>query len=233
VTIIDQPTARTIAPVTEDLYRDIHKGIRAELFALTAGAASLDPADVVGRASLAAHVHDTAWLLASHAEHEDHAVQPALEVHLPELFDRIEADHHRLERAFGEIDEMAAELSRTDLVDARFEVHRLHLAIARFTGTYLTHQDLEETTIMPALESAVGVEAVAGIHGQIIASIPPEDMARSLAVMLPAMNIDDRAEMLGGMQAHAPAEAFQGVWSVAGSVLRPDDLAALARRLGV
>jgi hypothetical protein len=51
--------------------------------------------------------------------------------------------------------------------------------------------------------------------------------------MLPAMNVDDRTEMLGGMQAHAPAEAFQAVWSVAGSVLRHDDLAALGRRLGI
>ena len=56
-------------------------------------------------------------------------------------------------------------------------------------------------------------------------------MARSLAVMLPAMNLDDRAELLGGMRAGAPAEVFQGVWSLAGSVLAPADRAALATRL--
>jgi hypothetical protein len=233
VTIIDQLTARDIAPVTMDLYRDIHKGIRAELFALTAGAASLDPADALGRAALADHVHATVWLLTSHAEHEDGAVQPALEACLPELAEQVEADHHRLEAFFGEIAELAAEAGRADAVDPRFQVHRLHLAIARFTASYLTHQDLEETTIMPALESALGVDAMVGIHNQIIANISPEDMVRSLALMLPAMNIDDRTEMLGGMQAHAPAEAFAAVWSVAGSVLRHDDLAALAGRLGL
>jgi hypothetical protein len=233
VTIIDQFAARDIAPVTMDLYRDIHKGIRAELFALTTGAASLDPADQLGRAALADHVHATVWLLTSHAEHEDGAVQPALEATLPELAERVEADHHRLEASFREIDELAAEVARTDLVDPRFEVHRLHLAVGRFTASYLTHQDMEETTIMPALESAIGVEAVVGIHNQIISTIPPEDMVRSMALMLPAMNIDDRSDMLGGMQAHAPAEAFAAVWSVAGSVLRHDDLAALASRLGL
>jgi hypothetical protein len=233
VTIVDQLTASEIAPVTMDLYRDIHKGIRAELFALTTGAASLDPADELGRAALADHVHATVWLLTSHAEHEDGAVQPALEAHLPELAEQVEADHLRLEAAFAEIDELATEAARPGAVDPRFQVHRLHLAIARFTGHYLAHQDLEETTIMPALETAIGVEAVVGIHDQIIAGIPPEDMVRSMALMLPAMNVDDRTEMLGGMQAHAPAEAFAAVWSVAGSVLRHDDLAVLGRRLGL
>ena len=36
-------------------------------------------------------------------------------------------------------------------------------------------------------------------------------MAKSLALMLPAMNIDDRTELLGGMQQGAPAEVFAGV----------------------
>ena len=49
--------------------------------------------------------------------------------------------------------------------------------------------------------------------------------------MIPAMNVDDRAELLGGMQAGAPPEVFAGVWSLVGSVLEPADHAALARRL--
>ena len=46
-------------------------------------------------------------------------------------------------------------------------------------------------------------------------------MAASLAFMLPAMNVDDRAELLGGMRADAPAEVFSGVVSLARSVLEP------------
>ena len=56
-------------------------------------------------------------------------------------------------------------------------------------------------------------------------------MANSLALMLPAMNIDDRAELLGGMRAGAPAEVFAGVWGLAGSVLDDTAYAALAARL--
>jgi hypothetical protein len=84
---------------------------------------------------------------------------------------------------------------------------------------------------MPALEAAVGVAQVGAIHESILSAIPPDAMARSLALMLPAMNVDDRAEMLGGMRDGAPAEVFDGVWSLAGSVLALADHAALARRL--
>jgi hypothetical protein len=51
--------------------------------------------------------------------------------------------------------------------------------------------------------------------------------------MLPAMNIDGRAELLAGMRAGAPPQVFEGVWGLAASVLTPVDHAALADRLGV
>ena len=58
-------------------------------------------------------------------------------------------------------------------------------------------------------------------------------MAESLAFMLPAMNLDDRTELLGGMRMAAPPEAFAGVVDLARSVLTPTDFQALAGRLGV
>ena len=87
--------------------------------------------------------------------------------------------------------------------------------------------------MLPALERAIGPEAVEDIHRAIVSSIPPDQMARSLAVMLPAMNIDDRADMLGGMRAGAPAQIFEGVWGLANAVLDSADVDALSRRLGV
>ena len=56
-------------------------------------------------------------------------------------------------------------------------------------------------------------------------------MAATLAFMLPAMNADDRAELLRGMRASAPAEAFAGVLSLARSVLDPAEFAATAKRI--
>jgi hypothetical protein len=58
-------------------------------------------------------------------------------------------------------------------------------------------------------------------------------MAQALALMLPALNIDDRTELLGGIRASAPAPVFEGAWGLAGSVLAPSDFTALGARLEI
>jgi hypothetical protein len=232
MSIIDLP-ATTLAPVTLDLYRDIHKAIRTELFSVTTEAAALDPSLGVARAGLARHVRDTVAFLVDHAEHEDAVIQPVLERELPDLAARVAVDHEVLEARMDDLVALAEEAAVLDAPDAGFRVHRVHLAVASFTGAYLEHQDVEERVIMPALEAVLGVDAIVGIHQSIIGSIPPEKMAQSLAFMIPAMNIDDRTELLGGMQAGAPAEVFAGVWGLVGSVLTPQDHAALGARLGL
>ena len=62
-------------------------------------------------------------------------------------------------------------------------VHRLYLEFASFTSAYLEHQDVEERVVMPALEAAIGFDAVLAIHQAILGSIPPEKMATSLSMM--------------------------------------------------
>ena len=219
--------------VAFDLYKDIHKGIRAELFALTGGAGNVDPGDRVARAASAAHVSDTYDLLELHAHHEDTAITPHLELHVPDLAERVTADHQDFEGRFHGLVGLAESAAEAAERDQRRLTHQLYLELASFTSAYLAHQDLEERVIMPAIQAAIGVEAVVGVHMQIVGSIPPDVMARSLALMLPAMNVDDRTELLGGMQAGAPPEAFAGVWSLVGSVLCPADKAAVAARLGL
>ena len=223
----------TLRAVALDLYRDIHKGIRTELFDVTAEAGRVDPGDRGARLALAHRVDDLVELLVTHAEHEDGAIQPALEAHLPALAERVEVDHLALEARLGDLAAWARDAADAPKATRRQHGHGVYLELASFTGAYLEHQDVEERVVMPALEDAIGVEAVGAIHGAILASIPPQQMATSLALMLPAMNVEDRTELLGGMQAGAPAEVFAGVWALAGSVLPSPDVAALAPRLGL
>lgn len=232
MTITDPHTTDPLRLVAVDLYRDIHKGIRAELFAVTQAAGTLDAAHRAERAALADHVRQTVELLVSHAEHEDGHIQPALERHLPALAEQVDNDHHRLEARLIGLAEQADDAVSTS-GNHRWDAHRLYVELASFTSTYLAHQDLEERVIMPALEDAIGPEAALGIHMAIVGSIPADELTASLAIMLPAMNTDDRTELLGGMQADAPPEVFDGIWRLAGSVLDQRDHRALAIRLGL
>jgi hypothetical protein len=227
---------QTMAPfesVTFDLYRDIHKGIRAELFAVTGSAGRLDPGDRPARVALADHVGRVVDLLVLHAEHEDASIQPAIEEHMPAYAEHIAADHLAIEARLVDLRALANEAVDAPRETQRSEVHRTYVELASFTSAYLAHQDYEERVVMPALETAIGVDAIIAVHQSIVSSIPPEQMAATLAIMLPAMNVDDRTALLGGMKAGAPAAVFEGVWGLAASVLTPADHAQLADRLGI
>lgn len=216
-----------------DLYRDIHKGIRAELFAVASTAGSIDPANRSDRAALASHVDSIAEVLESHAHHEDSFIDPVLLDHRPDLAEQITTDHERLESRFGRMVELARGLVDASTVEQRRLAHHLYLDLASFTSSYLAHQDLEERVVMPALEREIGPEACGALHAAIVGSIPPDEMARTLSFMLPAMNVDDRAELLSGMRMAAPPEAFDAIAGLARSVLAATDVTALSARLGL
>jgi hypothetical protein len=221
----------SLEAVTFDLYRDIHKGIRHELFAVTEAVGRVDPADDAAVEATAGRLRNLVALLISHAEHEDTFVQPVIEAKLPALATVIAEDHPRLERAMASIEVVADRAVDAAPPERRRFVHMLYLAMASFTGDYLAHQSFEEVEVAPALSAVVPADELLAIDQAIVASIPPEQMGVALSVMLPAMNVDDRSELLGGIRAAAPADVFAQVMALAQAVLAPADYDALAVRL--
>ena len=236
MTLIDTPIINgriRIQPVSFDLYRDIHKAVRVEMFGVVADAGRMDPSDPNARVDVAEKVQALVTLLRQHAEHEDGAINSALEQVDPGLVARIVADHAVIEAAMDTLLELSAAMVDASGDTARTATHELYLELAAFTSDYLAHQDVEERIVGPALDRALGFEGMLAVHDRIIGNIPPQELSSSLAVMFPAMNVDDRTELLGGMKASAPAEVFEGTWSLARSVLPPADTRVLAARLGI
>jgi hypothetical protein len=219
--------------VTLDLYRDVHKGIRNELFAVTLCAGQADPGDREAVAAVAGRWRNLVGLLIGHAEHEDKFVQPVIEVHAPSLAHVVAAAHPELEAQMAALEVLAERATDAGVCERRLFVHRMYLGFASFTAAYLQHQEFEETLVMPTLATKIGFDELLGIHGAIIGSLTPEEMAQSGSVMLPAMNVEDRTELLGGAQAGAPPEVFAGMMALTQSVLSPADYAEVATRLGV
>ena len=86
---------------------------------------------------------------------------------------------------------------------------------------------------MPALSAAVGVRRAArDRHGHHRHRLARRD-GDSAALMLPAMNVEDRVELVGGMREGMPPEVFAGVWGLIEGVLAVDDFRQLAARLGI
>ena len=86
MTVIDRPARSIDSGVTHDLYRDVHKGIRSELFGLTSEAGRLDPGDGTARVALARRVSALRELLVSHAAHEFAEAGPLASIEGPLLW---------------------------------------------------------------------------------------------------------------------------------------------------
>ncbi len=215
---------------TVNPYRDIHKGIRTELFSTTAEAGRVDPGDDAACGALISRVSVLIEMLEGHARYEDAVIQPILHIHFPELATRIDADHEQIAARSVALLSFAEKIAETPRARA---LDTLYLELAEFTAAYLNHQSVEERTVLPALVEALGPEGVADVHAAIVSSIPPQVMAQGLAIMLPAMNVDNRVEMLTGIQVSAPPQIFEGIWGLANSVLTPTEVEAVASRIGL
>ena len=219
--------------VTFDIYRDIHKGLRNGLFSLTLAAGEVDPHDGDAVRAVAERWTDLVGVLVAHAEHEDEFVQPEIERCNPAYAAEIAEAHPRLETQMAELEVLADRATDACPEQARLLTHRFYLGLASFTAEYLQHQEFEEFEVMVMLSQHYSFDELLAIDNAIVASIEPDMMARSAALMLPAMNIEDQTELYEGARAGAPAEVFQGMLMLAQSVLEPERYAALARRLGV
>jgi hypothetical protein len=218
--------------VEVDIYRDVHKGIRSELFAVTLDAGRVDPHDDEAVGAVAGRWGSLVKLLVEHARHEEDFVQPVVEQFAPLYAAEILESHARLEGQMAQLELLADRAGEACAAQRRLFTHRLYLGLASFTAAYLEHQEFEEFEVMVMLSQHVSAEDLRAIDDAIVASIPPEMMAQSLPIMVASMNIEDQSELFGAARMSAPPEVFAGMMGLAGSVLEPARFDALTRRLG-
>jgi hypothetical protein len=219
--------------VTFDIYRNIHKGIRAGLFSMTQSVGTVDPHDAAAVGAVTGRWSDMVELLVAHAEHEDEFVQPVIERFNPAYAAEIAEAHPRLEWQMAELEVLADRAADACPEQTRMLVHRLYLGLASFTAEYLQHQEFEEFEVMVMLSQHLPFEELLAVDNAIVASIEPDMMAKCAALMLPAMNIEDQTDLFEGARLGVPPEVFQGMLMLAQSALDPVRYDALARRLEV
>lgn len=204
-----------------DLFREVHKGIRNEIFRVTVGAGATDPDDERAVAQLVADVTELAALLHVHAGHEDRHIEPLLQRHAPEIAADLAVAHDDSEAALNDLLAMARSMQaggnqRTTLLAALYD------RLADFAVSYLAHLRDEEGVAMPALASVLDDDALLAVQNSIRREVTPDDMCRFMRFMIPAMNRGERVAMLSDMQA-APPEIFASFRETARSVLSEDD----------
>lgn len=212
------------------LYRSIHKAVRSLLGQLSALSCATDFSEPAELQRLKERVQQDFAMLAAHAHHEDEFVRPLLERHCPEVARKLGAAHEEqhmlmpaLESALFEIEPGAG-----DAIERGAE---FCVALSRYVADQFDHMADEEMLAMPALYAALDDTALIAVHDTLVASVPPEEMMRWLAYMLPALSKPERTGMLLGMRASAPKEAFDAVLGLAQQVLSRGAFEELSRQL--
>ena len=214
-----------------DLYRPIHKALRANMADVLLLLGALDVNDPValdhtlGRTArlldhLAAHVaHENAFLhpaiadadqgaaLATERDHDDHARGIAA------LRDRVQALHH------------AAPAARAALALC------LYREFAVFMAENLLHMQTEEDENNAALWARHDDPALHALHARLLAHVAPELLAELLPWMVRALDPQELAEVYAGMQATAPAAALHSALQLARAELADARYTALLRAL--
>jgi hypothetical protein len=220
--------AATSTAVTLDLYREVHKGLRHALFALCEAAGSLDAADPAARAAFVTQFAVVDNMLRLHHGHEDGEHFGGLIARAaPQFTAELEVGH---DKSVADLAELRAAVIA--LGDGGTGADELYDMVAAFVVDYLGHMAVEEHQVMPALSAATTFDDLLDVQIALRTSMPPTDMVMFMRMMLPAMNPDERTNMLGGMKAGAPPEIFAVFWAAAKEVLSPAQLAVVAQRIG-
>lgn len=212
---LDAAPARAAAP-RFDGFTNIHKAIRAALAETLVLAGRVDAEDAADRA---ATIQAVRWLLTfctMHLAKEDTYIHPAMEARRPGSTAARAAEHREHEEAFLHLaSAVEAFEARPSAASAAF----LYRGLAVFMAENLLHMEQEESTDNAVLWDAYSDAELAEIEGRIVASLKPEEAAEAFRVMLPALAPTERAQLLSGIRAKAPAPVFEMLSGVALSVL--------------
>jgi hypothetical protein len=91
---------------------------------------------------------------------------------------------------------------------------------------------IEETANNAALWAHYTDAELMALHDRLVATISPADTMQTMRWMVPALTPQQRAAVLGGVKAEAPADVFDAVIGVVRPHLEPNDWAKLARDVG-
>ena len=216
-----------------DLYADIHKALRAWMGHVLTRLGQADAQDPADCAEAVAEMNQLLEVMQMHLETENSIVHPAIEARRPGTIQGIIDDHTGHAASIRRLRELGVSLLGAPMQERAMVALYLYRTLALFVAENFEHMQCEEIRNNQLLWSSYSDAELLAIHDTIIQHHSPQDMARLLPWMIPAMPPASRAAMLGGMRATAPAQVFEGVLAIAKAHLQPRDWRKLASHLAL
>lgn len=215
-----------------DLYATIHKALRQFMAHTLSRLGAVDLADEEDFRTVLAGVDSLLGLMKAHLQHENDFIHTAIEARRPGGARHTADDHLLHQDAIANLEDEARALAVVRLEQRPAHALRLYRHLAEFVGENLVHMQVEETRINQTLWDLFDDAELLALHERILAAVPPAEMALVVRWMAPALNPAELAQLFAGMQAKAPAPAFEAMLDIARAQLTPARWAQLARALG-
>jgi hypothetical protein len=217
-----------------DMYGGIHKALRAFMAdtLLAVGRMDADDALEVGRTT--EQVLALLEACASHLKHENAFVHTAIEARAAGGSEAIAHEHDEHLLHIEALAGTVAAVRACPQPALRMQLAaQLYAKLALFVADNFHHMHVEETAHNALLWARYTDAELMAIHDALVASIPPDEMMKTARWLVPFMNPQERAMLLGDMRAKAPAPAFQALMDVVQPHLSTHEWAKLARALGM
>lgn len=226
-------TLRPQAVPRLDMYGPIHKALRLFMADTLTRLGSADLDDTAERERVLDQLDALLVQMRRHLEHENDFLHTAIEARQPGGARRCADDHVQHREAIGNLEDESLSLRQARNEQRSAVAARLYRHLGLFVAENLEHMHREEVENNTLLWSLYDDEELEAIHDQLIASIPPEEMAQALRWMCATLSPQELAGLFGGMRAKAPAPVFEGLLALAGQHLTQPRWAKLARALGL
>jgi phosphoglycolate phosphatase-like HAD superfamily hydrolase len=227
-----------------DLFTPVHKGLRAMIYGLSVQLQSNDFADVDATTDLVGDLENdfaTArsagcilCAFAHHAHVEESIVFPPSAKAANALITDLIKDHHELTRRELEIATTARELlglsSPEERIAAGIVVNQ---KANELFARYIVHMNREEVELVPIMREHFTDQEQLAMQGAIIRTFPPDQLMALLGWMLPALNVTELSELVGGLKQMAPPPVLKAVTDLCDARVESIRWAAVKLRVGL
>jgi hypothetical protein len=199
---------RTDAAPRPDLYRFVHKGLRAFLSDALNRCGRMDASDDSDVAETLAQVRSLVEVCHAHLDKEEEYLHPALEARRPGSARVTQGDHASHLQAFADIEANVRAVEQATGPERAAAALRLYHHLALFVAENLEHMHVEEIENNAVLWTAYSDDELLALQKELVGSIPPAEMVVFMRWMIPAMAPVERAMLLTGIKQTAPVEVF-------------------------
>jgi hypothetical protein len=195
------------------IYVSVHKGIRNLIGRFSSQAGATDWNDPEAVSKLYEEWTVAMKLLHSHQRHEDRFIHPILNKISHGSHEGYETDHQVQMKALKNLDFHFKRLMNGNGREAQkpkigLEFYR---ELNLFYSGFLKHLHREETEAERILNALCMPEELTAMLGELIGSIPQDEMLLYIDYMFPAMNLPECIDFLKNIKKNAPVEFFRAL----------------------